>query len=165
MQLILFFISMKKRIALITSVVMIATLFIAGTYYVAIFLPKKQKAEIEKVKSELETKLEQASTEQAKINQENKKLEEEKKMLDDAEQQKNEDDARQAEELKAQQSKQRSASLKKCLDTVEAYYQKKYDDLESDINKYGYTDTFAIAMLNWKNNKTENINACHKKYD
>ena len=64
---------MQKRILLIASAIGVTALFVAGAYYIAIFLPQKQKANMELVRLELETKIEQEKTEQAKIEQEKSK--------------------------------------------------------------------------------------------
>lgn len=56
---------MQKRILFISLGVATTALFIFGAYYVAVFLPQKQKAEMELTKLELEAKIEQEKTEQA----------------------------------------------------------------------------------------------------
>jgi hypothetical protein len=145
---------MQKRILLIASVVSISILFIACAYYVAIFLPQKQKAGMDIVKLELEAKIEQEKTEQAKIEQTKQQLEQDQqaKLAEDA--------TKQTEE-KAKQQKASSASLSSCLAGADATYKKKLDQLVALADDNGErVNATSISILESKRSQTRN--ECYK---
>lgn len=124
---------MQKRIVLTSFVLGIAVLFIAGAYYIAIYLPQKQKASMEVVRLELEARIEQEKTEQAKIEQ---------KRIDD--------DAKKAELLVLEQQKkeeeviannQKNIALRNaCLANASNHYKKVLQQLGDDFSNSGSVD-------------------------
>lgn len=156
---------MQKKFLLIVSTVGIVISLTAGAYYVAIFLPQKQKASIEKVRSKLEAKMEQEKAERLKIDEEKQALEDEKQRQANEAQQKADEEAAQAAALKAQQQKTSGAALKKCLDTTEATYKQRINSFLDDCEYPACTATIInTASITFQNIRTKMINECHKKY-
>jgi CRISPR/Cas system-associated endonuclease Cas3-HD len=147
---------MQKRILLLASTIGIAILFIAGAYYIAIYLPQKQKANMDIVKLELESKIEQEKTAQLKIEQENKIKEEEQQKIEQEKQQKIADEASQKAEIQKNQQSINSASISKCLANADAVYSEKVSRI-----KYPSTNGDEIvSMLNA--NRIQSRNECYK---
>ena len=145
---------MQKRILLIASTIGVTALLVAGVYYIAIFLPQKQKANMELVRLELEAKIEQEKTEQAKIEQEKQRLEDEK-------QAKLAEEENKQAEIKAQQQKASSATLSSCLASADATYKKKLDQLVDIADKYGErVSETSISILESK--RSQSRNECYK---
>jgi hypothetical protein len=147
---------MQKRILFIISIVGITTVFIAGAYYIAIYLPQRQKAVIEMAKLELEAKIEQEKTAQLKIDQENRAIEEDNKRLEEEKQQKLTDEANQQAEAKKKQQSASSTSLSKCLADADAVYTEK----ASRIKYPSSNGDSIISMLN--TNRIQARNECYK---
>jgi actin-like ATPase involved in cell morphogenesis len=157
-----------KKALLISLVIIALTFLIAGVYYVVIYLPKKQKANIEYVKAEMEARIEQEKSEREKIEQALQRLEEEKQQKLEEEQEKQKQLAEEATKkaiIKAQQQAIASSALQKCLDDAEADYKKTQKEINKDIDEDGASVLTGIVILNNKNKRTEAINACNKKYN
>lgn len=135
---------MQKKILVISSAIGILALLIAGAYYIAIYLPQKQKASIEIVKLELEAKIEQEKTEQLKIEQQ--KAEEDSKKEADllaAEKEKEEIERKKNEEM-IQKNSSVSSIKKSCNDSALAKARARYKEVNPDYdnpNKY-YIDEY-----------------------
>lgn len=152
---------MQKRILFIIFTIGITTLFIASAYYLAIFLPQKQKAGIEMAKLELEAKIEQEKTEQLKIEQENKIKEEDQQRIDEEKQQKIADDASRQAEIKRKQQSTDNTSLNKCLADADAKYRGKLAQLQNIAEKYNIpTDSGTLSVLN--DQRSQARNECYK---
>jgi len=146
---------MSKRILLIASAIGIMILFIAGAYYLAIFLPQKQKAEIEKSRLELEAKIEQEKTDQLRIEQENQIREADKQKMEEEKQQKITDEANQQAELKKKQQSLASATLSKCLANADAVYEERASRVKPASN--------ADSLFDFLNaNRIQARNECYK---
>lgn len=163
---------MRKRIILGASAVVILALIVGGVYYVAIFLPKKQKASVDLVKSEMETKIQQEKIEREKIEQDlqqmqiekQQKLEEEQaaQQLEEEKQQQLTEEANRKAVVKTQQQATASSALQKCFDAAEADYKKRLKGIEDVGDEYGYSTDTAIAMLALKNKRDAAIEKCKK---
>lgn len=153
---------MQKRILFISLGVATTALFIFGAYYVAVFLPQKQKESIEKVKLELEAKMEKEKLELLKINQEKQVLEDEKQQKADEERQQAEEAALKEAQLKKQQQTATSAALKKCLDDADAEYKKRLEGLDELVDKYGVSNTISTQLLVLQNRRINSRNECYK---
>jgi lipid II:glycine glycyltransferase (peptidoglycan interpeptide bridge formation enzyme) len=152
---------MQKRILLVASAIGIVALFVAGAYYVAVFLPQKQKAGMDIVKLELEAKIEQEKTEQAKIEQENKIREEDKQKAEEEKQQKITDEANQQAEIKKKQQSAAGAFLSKCLAAADTKYRGKLAQLQDIAEKYNSpTDSGTLTVIN--DQRSQARNECYK---
>ena len=136
---------MEKKIIVAASMVGIVSLFIAGAYYVAVFLPQKQMAEIEKSKLELEARIEQddklKEAQEIITNRDNKITEQEQLI----EQQKAE-----IEKIKHDQSKSDSASAirKSCNASAIKEAQKLYKEFNPDDNSGNYASVYYEKLYN-----------------
>lgn len=163
------FLFMQNRILFIASVIVILALIIGGVYYVAVFLPKKQKASVDLVRSEMETKIQQEKIDREKVSQELQQMQTAKQQESDAAEAAQQTDAEQQKKLaieasqrantQAQQKAAASATLQKCLDAADADYKKKVagvKDAGADFT------TTAITLLALKNKKDDAIAKCKK---
>lgn len=147
---------MEKRTLLLASTIGFLILFVAGAYYIAIYLPQKQKASMEIVKLELEAKIEQEKTAQLRIDQENKTKEEDQQRAEAEEQQKIIDEASQQAEIKKKQQGTDSTFLSKCLANADAVYSEK----ASRIKYPSSNGDSILSMLNA--NRIQARNECYK---
>jgi FtsZ-interacting cell division protein ZipA len=146
---------MKKIILLITSAVGIVALFIAGAYYLAVFLPQKQKASMDIVKLELEAKIEQEKTDQLRIEQENQIREADKQKAEEEKQQEIINEANQQAEIKKKQQGVVSAALSKCLANADAVYEERASRVKPASN--------ADSLFDFLNaNRIQARNECYK---
>jgi hypothetical protein len=147
---------MYKKILMTISIAGIISISMAGFYYIAIHMPQKQQKEIEKLKLELEIKIEQEKTEQAKIEQGKQQLEIEKqdKLI--------EEENKQAE-IEEQQQRSTELGLKKCLDSAEAVYKSKFDELIK-IFENSNVDIADVqgAINNLQSQRNQARNECYK---
>ncbi|MFA6193433.1 MAG: hypothetical protein WC726_01020 [Parcubacteria group bacterium] len=160
---------MQKRILLIASAIAILALFIAGIYYIAIFLPQKQKASVDLVKSEMEEKIEKEKTEREKIEQAMQQLEIEKQQkleedqvaqqLEEEKQQQLTEEANRKASVKTQQQAIASSALQKCLDAAEADYKKRLKGITGAGADSGST---AMAVLILQKQRDEALEKCKK---
>lgn len=160
---------MQKRILLVLSAIIIFALLIAGVYYVAVFLPKKQKASVDLVKSEMEAKIEKEKTEREKIEQamqqleieKQQKLEEEQaaQQLEEEKQKQLTEEANRKVSIKTQQQVIASSALQKCLDAAEADYKKR---LKGITEAGADSSSTAMAVLILQKQRDDSIAKCKK---
>ncbi len=143
------FFIMKKGILITVAILGVTSLFIAGAYYIAIYLPQKQQTSMNIVKLELEAKIQQEKTEQLKIDQDNKAKEEEKQASLKAE-------AEKQEATKVQQQRSTSSSISKCLANADASYQEKAAKI-----KYPSDNANTILSI-LSSNRIQARNECYK---
>jgi Skp family chaperone for outer membrane proteins len=141
-------------------------LLIVGSYYVAIFLPQKQKASMEAdrleleakkvdmeiVKLELEAKIEQEKTEQARMELAKQQAEEdkEKKLAEEAA------TAKKASAFSTQVAANKAKiQIQQCLDRVEDWY----SDAASDIT---YSSNAMEVLTNLGTQRNQLRNECYK---
>jgi hypothetical protein len=122
------------RISIIAGITII-TLSVA--YYLAIFLPQKQKASIEITKLELEAKIEQEKTEQVKIEQ-MKSEDEAKKRAELLEEEKRKEELEKKKGEESIQKNNNAGTIKKsCNDSALEKARKRYQDIyDDDSDKY-----------------------------
>jgi len=163
---------MRKRIILGAFALVILALIVGGVYYVAILLPKKQKASVDLVKSEMETKIQQEKIDREKVSQELQQMQTAKQQESDAAEAAQQTDAANQKQLateasqkasaKAQQQATASATLQKCLDAADATYKKKSAEVIKIAKKYGYSIYTTTTILALQNRRTAAKNECYK---
>ena len=132
---------MQKRILLIAFAIGVVALFIAGAYYIAVFLPQKQKTSMELTKLELEAKIEQEKTEQSKIEQEKQQ-----QLSDEASKQA---DATAQQKTTSDKSASSNSSIKKrCNTSAMEKAREKYQEITGEKNTQNYVVAYYENFYN-----------------
>ncbi|MFH0968980.1 MAG: hypothetical protein V1804_00535 [Patescibacteria group bacterium] len=160
------------KISIIAGMIVIA---LSAVYCLAIFLPQRQKANIEMAKLELEAKIEQEKTEQARIEQ-IKADEESKRQTELLEEQKQKEEAKRKEEEGA--VKKNEIARNTCLANAKSYYQKAVNNIGNSYNPdfdgmspsgivsslKSATEAKNTAYTQASTNYTDLKNDCYHKY-
>ena len=126
---------MQKRILLFSSITIILILLFSAIYYMAIYLPRKQKANLNQVKAEMEVKIEQEKTEREKIEQEMQRLEEEKQQKLEEEQMAQKLEKEEPDKKENPGSTQNNETERNsCLASAKKSYQKVIKQIGNDFD-------------------------------
>lgn len=148
------------KLCIIAGVLLVG---ISAVYYSVLFLPAKEKNDLQKAQMVQDTKLEEIKLEQEKLRLEEVKIQQEKEKTE-AERLAEEEAKKQATtQTKSQTSS--SSGLNTCLATADANYDSKLKK-EKMCSKDYYCDRAAYAAIvnNLQNEKNQARNECYMRY-
>lgn len=147
-----------SKLCIITSVLLVG---ISAVYYSVVFLPMKEKHDLQKAQMSENTKLEEIKLEQEKLRLEEAKMQQDKER---AESEKlAEEEKKQATPLQVKSSN--TSGLNACLAIADEVYNSKLKK-EKMCSKDYYCDKAAYAAIvnNFQNEKNQARNECYIKY-
>lgn len=155
---------MSKYLGLVTkaSIAIGSVLFgISAMYYGIVYLPMKEKNDLQKAQMSENTKLEEIKLEQEKLQLEEAKIQQEKEQAETDKLA--EEEKKQATTLRGKSSN--TSGLNTCLATADEVYNSKLKK-EKMCSKDYYCDRAAYAAIvnNFQNEKNQARNECYMKY-